>query len=70
MRTYPKSPFIDDALVDLAGIYDHIYSYQDFDEALKLYDSLITDYGESPYLDTVAARKNFIQQNYFAKTEF
>lgn len=65
MEIYPRSPFIDDTIMDLAHIYDQIYDFQNFDLALKLYDGLIKEYGESPYLDSAVARRKFILENYF-----
>lgn len=65
VRMYPISAFIDDAIMDLAYIYDHIYPHQDFDVAMKLYDSLVSDYDESSYYDSALTRKKFIQEKYF-----
>lgn len=62
---YPHSPFIDDAILDLATVYDQIYEYQDFDVALKLYESILQDYSASPYKDTVVLRKKYVMENYF-----
>ncbi|MBI4180070.1 tetratricopeptide repeat protein [bacterium] len=65
IRNYPRSPFIDDTVFDLATIYDQIYEHQDFDLALNLYDRILTDYGESVYVDTAASRKKFVLENFF-----
>lgn len=65
VRTYPRTPFTDDSIMGLAHIHDHIYDFQDFDVALKLYESIETTYDESPYLETARARKKFILENYF-----
>ena len=65
LQVYPKSPFIDDVLMDLAKIYDQVYVHQNFDIAIKLYDTLLTNFADSPYADTAQARKKFIMENYF-----
>jgi len=65
IETYPQTAFIDDAIVDLAKIYDQVYEFQNFETAMKLYDSVIQNLSESPHLDTAVNRKNFIQKNYF-----
>ena len=60
-----RTPFIDDAIMDLAYIHDQIYAYQDFELAIKLYDTLATQYAESLFADTAQARKKFILENYY-----
>jgi TolA-binding protein len=59
-NTYPRDPLLDDALFELASAYSRAGS---FDQAIKTYDRLLSEFNTSPYLAQSALNKGLILYN-------
>jgi len=64
IKKSPRSPASAEAAFYIADIYDHVPEIRDYEQAVKAYTKVITDYPDSKWIDRAKERRKYLIDNY------